>query len=112
MADRVYEKPEFKFKKLQLFEGVAETCWGYGHVTIRVYKDNNKDGDYDEGTDEVKWSKDFNVADSGHCNQVAGMISDALAGIPDEYKQYATAISGKENSKSRPDSPWQDFIVS
>lgn len=112
MENVEYSKPEFVFQELQLFEGVADTCWGYGHVTIRVYKDTNKDGDYDEGTDEIKWSQNFYAAERGQCNQVAGLISEAMAGIPEEYKQYATAITGAENSKDRPNTPWQDFIVS
>lgn len=106
-----YQKPEFKFEDLYMFDGIANTCWGYGHVEIRVYKDENGNKKYDDG-ELIYFDENYTYADNGHCNAVAQKVNEDLANVAEEYKKYLVSVSGNTNSKSLADSAVQDFIKS
>lgn len=109
MVKNTYETPQFTANDLYMFDGIAETCWGYGHVNIRVYGDVNKNNKYDEGIDEQYFVHNYYVADSGHCNDVAKQVQQDLVNVKEEYKKYLSSVSSGTNSKSLNDSPNQDF---
>ncbi len=118
-----YEAPKFDFQSLFLFEGVAETCWGYGHVSIRIYRDLDLNSQYNVPPDEEVLYQDFHyngepmenpgsTAHEGHCNDVAKLVFDAISGVPEEYQHYLEGISAGTNSKTFADIPIQEFPVS
>ncbi|MDD6212407.1 MAG: hypothetical protein PUB22_04600 [Clostridiales bacterium] len=111
MVRERYETPEFHANELNMFDGIAETCWGYGYVNIRVYQDANGNKQYDDG-ETIYFYEDYRVADRGHCNEVADKVREDLKNVDKDYQQYLERVSGAENSKSLADSPWQDFIKS
>ena len=75
MKKALYTAPRFDFEELFLFEGVAGTCWGYGHVYIRIYRDLDQNSNYNDSIDELLFYKEFsydgNPETSGHCHSVA-----------------------------------------
>ncbi len=87
MEKKQYKAPEFRFQELFLFEGVAETCWGFQHADFLIFFDADRDDSYDSG-EEIIFQHDFTAGDVGHnagCSKVEDAIDGAMEAIHNEF---------------------------
>ena len=108
MMNRVkYEKPVFEFNDLFLFDGIAETCWGYQNADweIVVFPDNNpKNGEWDgREKEEPLFEETFHastIGEGGGCSGVYNKIKNHLAEVSLQYAgQFEKTISAEPNAK-------------
>lgn len=73
-----YEKPQFKFEELKLFERVADKCWGTSHIWLDINND-------DKITDI-----DLNLATTGGCqgDESATNINNAITAYNKMLEEY------------------------
>ena len=86
-----YEKPQFKFEELKLFERVADVCWGTDSVWLDTNGDNAIDKNIDISIDTgggcqgKESAKRLNDA-IGEFNEM--VIKSDYGKIPDVVKDY------------------------
>lgn len=89
MEKKQYKAPEFRFQELFLFEGVADTCWGFQHADFLIFFDADRDDSYDSG-EEIIFQHDFVPSDVGG-NQGCKKVEDAIdAAIEDIHQRFIT----------------------
>ncbi len=87
MVKRQYTSPEFRFKELFLFEGVADVCWGYHEADLTLFYDADRDDALDPG-EVVIYTHHFVPSEGGHgqgCANVEVAISGAMAEIEQAF---------------------------
>lgn len=109
MEKKQYKAPEFRFQELFLFEGVADTCWGFHKAEVHIFYDTDHDDVYDEGEPRL-FDHTFTPSEGGHgngCDNVTVAMENALESIHQAfidagYGRYWTpeviaTIRSKEN---------------
>ena len=85
MEKAKYESPEFRFQKLFLFEGVADTCWGHHEADLYVYYDRDRDENLDSD-ETLIYHKYFRPSGNNPpCNSVRNMIVNAFGDIENAF---------------------------
>lgn len=81
---KTYEKPEFVFRELKLFERVADTCWG----TATVWLDTDRDGKITPGLD-------INLTTSGGCKG-----KDSSVVLNSEVDRFNAMVSASNHGQN------------